>query len=182
MTTCSIEDCQRPVKAKQFCKKHYDRFLRHGDPLFCKKPKVTPGSIPAWLEAHRGYTGDGCLTWPFARNANGRAHMFGAKPCRVMCEMAHGPAPTPTHHAAHSCGKGHEACIHPQHLRWATPQENEADKILHGTSSHTLTKDDIIAIRSLRGKLRNVDIASRFGISDGHVANIFRGIKWREVA
>jgi hypothetical protein len=52
---------------------------------------------------------------------------------RVMCKLAHGPAPTPKHHAAHSCGKGHEACINPKHLRWATPRENAADAKLHGT-------------------------------------------------
>lgn len=33
MSSCSIEDCSKPRKAKGYCSIHYARFCRHGDPL-----------------------------------------------------------------------------------------------------------------------------------------------------
>src|SRR5260221_680223 len=130
---CSIEGCERQYFAKGFCKLHYDRWYRHGDPLVLLKPQAPWGAIPKWLREYADYSGDECLTWPFARYPDGRANMNGGYPTRAMCELAYGPAPSPKHEAAHSCGKGHEACVNPRHLRWATPKENAADKKIHGT-------------------------------------------------
>lgn len=35
MKTCSVEDCDRPTKTRGWCKKHYARWLRHGNPNVC---------------------------------------------------------------------------------------------------------------------------------------------------
>lgn len=84
------------------------------------------------------YEGDDCLTWPFLKSPRGyaRMHVNGRdkRVSRLVCEEAYGTPPTPDHHAAHSCGKGHLACVTKRHLRWATPVENAADKIIHGTN------------------------------------------------
>ena len=130
---CAVDTCERPHFCKGYCRLHYERWKRHGSPDVVLKRLSVRGEPMRWLLQHAIHLGDECLTWPFARFPDGRAHMNGRKPTRVMCEMAHGPAPTPQHEAAHSCGKGHEACINPQHLRWATPVENAADKVVHGT-------------------------------------------------
>jgi hypothetical protein len=53
---------------------------------------------------------------------------------RLMCQLAHGDPPTPDHIAAHSCGRGHEGCVNPNHLSWKTYSENELDKRVHGTT------------------------------------------------
>ena len=47
---------------------------------------------------------------------------------RAMCELVHGPAPTPKHQAAHSCHRGCDGCVLPQHLHWATDAENRAER------------------------------------------------------
>ena len=88
-----------------------------------------------WLLDHVSFEGEECLIWPFNKQ-NGYAGCISADgrrqyACRVMCKLAHGPAPTPKHEVAHSCGKGDEACINPKHLRWATSAENGADRKLH---------------------------------------------------
>lgn len=36
---CAIEGCEGPVRSRGWCRKHYDRWLRHGDPLAGDPPK-----------------------------------------------------------------------------------------------------------------------------------------------
>lgn len=44
---------------------------------------------------------------------------------RLMCELFHGPAPTPEHEASHLC-EANWLCVHPWHLCWETKKENMA--------------------------------------------------------
>lgn len=44
---------------------------------------------------------------------------------RLMCELFHGPAPTPEHEASHLCDDNW-CCVHPWHLMWETKRENMA--------------------------------------------------------
>jgi 5-methylcytosine-specific restriction endonuclease McrA len=54
MKTCSIPDCKNSYYSKSFCKVHYDKNRRHGDPLFVEViAKGTPCPIdgcgkPVW--------------------------------------------------------------------------------------------------------------------------------------
>lgn len=131
-----------------------------------------------WLVAHTAYSGEGCLTWPFATEYNGRGHLgFQGKIVRahrLMCTLVKGPPPTPKHQAAHSCGNGHLACVHPLHLSWKTQAENEADKRLHGTAkggasgeggnrTH-LSIDQIKSIRADKGLLPAAVTAKKHGV------------------
>lgn len=83
------------------------------------------------------YEGDDCLTWPFPTNSNGYGALTINKKyfivSRLLCTKVYGDPPTRAHQAAHSCGKGHLGCVAKSHLRWATPAENQADRIIHGT-------------------------------------------------
>ena len=134
-----------------------------------------------WLEAHISYTGDGCLTHPFPVNKDGRGRvavngkrMYMAT---YMCELVNGPKILPEHEAAHSCGNGHKACVHPKHLRWATRLENSQDSFIHctkpvGSSVTTakLTEENVSAIRVRLKELicrknRVPVIAKEFGVS-----------------
>jgi len=82
------------------------------------------------------YDGTECLIWPFAKTKKGYAQIgIDGKTrlvSRVVCEKAHGPSPSPRHHAAHNCGHGYDACVARRHLAWKTPAENEAEKRDHG--------------------------------------------------
>jgi hypothetical protein len=185
---CSIPGCGRFCKGHSFCNLHYQRWKAHGNPNTVLI--AADGEPMAWILAHCETTSQECLTWPFGRiprgnsiiKAGGRTQIAS----RVMCEIIHGAPPTPGHEAAHSCGKGHEACMNPNHLRWATPSENAADRILHGTAnrgirngSARLSDGDVALIRSMNGSSRV--LGRRFGIDPRQISRIRRREAWGHV-
>lgn len=38
--TCSVDGCDRPINAREFCKRHYYRWSRYGDPLGQPGPRA----------------------------------------------------------------------------------------------------------------------------------------------
>lgn len=143
----------------------------------------------AWLVAQVGYTGEDCLSWPFSRvDGYGQLGLPGTRKTvranRLMCELVHGPAPSPQHQAAHECGQGANGCVHPKHLFWKTVSENSKDCVAHGTHNSTASRgkispaqaDEIKALIQA-GELTQREIAAKYGISRPHVSGIGRGVK-----
>lgn len=105
------------------------------------------------------------------------AHVFA-------CEAAHGPRPAGLE-AAHSCGN--PPCVNPRHLRWATPKENTADQVIHGTRCRgikhhfvKLSEADVREIRILLATgLPQHIIAARFSVSRSAVLSINTNRSWR---
>lgn len=173
---CVVATCRQVVEAYGYCRNHSRRLKKYGDPL---AGPTFRGAPRAWLEAHRSHTGAGCLVWPFHRKANGYGELTlrdGSRQRlyahREMCILANGNPPSPEHEAAHSCGKGHEGCVHPQHLRWDTARGNCADRLIHGTDTRgvrngraKLSEDDVRAIRAMASGMTLTAIAHQFSIS-----------------
>ena len=191
--SCAFPDCPNlasPKAAKGLCNSHYWQLNqgRELTPLAYRRNRCVP-----WLQAHISHVGDECLIWPFQRlESDGRAAVKykgrQGLAARVMCELAHGPAPTPTHEAAHSCGKGHNGCVHPQHLRWATHSENLADQIKHDTrcwgerqGSSKLKTADVLAIRAMAGAMSQSAIGKLYGVSQGAIFKIIHRKNWRHI-
>lgn len=147
MKMCSEPSCDNPVKARGLCNKHYLQVWLAGG--FQDRLIASTTEINAFLEYALKYRGKQCLPWPFARNSDGYGIMNdGDGHCiRVhcwICEQIYGPAedsavardnPGENIEVAHSCGKGHEGCINPQHLRWDTHTGNQGDRLIHGTTN-----------------------------------------------
>lgn len=186
---CSYPECSGRYHAKGFCKIHYLRWSRHGDP----DKKLRAGNdeaaryIAEVVVPHADR--EACLTWPFplTKCGNGRAVVDGRQELahRIVCTLVQGPPPTPLHEAAHTCGKGHLGCVNPHHLRWKTRKENEADKLLHGTvvrgsrSVHAkLTEADVLTIRAVRGLVSQASLANRYNVTQGTISSILSGKNW----
>jgi hypothetical protein len=136
------------------------------------------------------YEGNDCLTWPYAKSSKGYAHMRHEGETRLVsrlvCERAHGPAPSPDHEAAHSCGHGDQACVTKRHLSWKTPIANQADRLIHGTSNRgvqngrsKLTPARVKVIKGLLAKNQPIaDIARQFDVHYGTIKQINTGKAW----
>lgn len=183
---CAVIDCDRPAQKRGWCIDHYLRWQRHGEPT---AGRVSPKELEAWLLASASTTQDECLRWPFGSAGAGYGILrFNGRrqyAHRAMCTIVHGEPPTPVHYAAHSCGKGHEGCVNPRHLRWATPKENQADMIAHGNSPRgernghaKLSEDDVRQIKSMIGVVPYRSLADRFGVSASLVHQIKKGRAW----
>lgn len=190
MTTipCSICDCGKPVVAKGFCSKHWQRWRKNGDPL---ATRITPQGVSLkWIHDKAvQFAGDDCLFWPFGRQSDGygtvqferRKHLAH----RVVCEFAHGKPQPADAEAAHSCGNGHLGCVNPSHLSWKTRTGNMADKVVHGTHSRgtkahnsRLTEQDVREIRALAGKVPYRVLGERFGIAKNTARLVAIGKRW----
>jgi hypothetical protein len=136
-----------------------------------------------WLKSKVDHAGDECLIWPYSRNKRGYATIgrdgksYGAY--RLMCELAHGEPTADKYEAAHSCGRGHEGCVNPRHLRWASRTENQRDRLKHGTDSRgekcgkaKLSEDDVREIIRQKGNKTVRQLADIYGVHHSTIWNI----------
>lgn len=151
-----------------------------------RSPKVTPAECLQWLKDHVGHVGDGCLTWPFSVDQKGYGRLTylsrSTIASRLMCTLAHGEPPMPSHHAAHSCGNGHLACVHPGHVLWKTPAENRMDANMHGTGKkpapRRLTFDQVQDIKASDKTCS--ELGAEYGVHQDTISLIRRGVTWKE--
>ena len=136
---------------------------------------------------------DDCTIWPYGKAGNRYGQVWDGKQerrChRIVCELHHG-APFEDAEAAHSCGI--PPCVNPKHLRWATRTENQADRILHGTtnrgercSNANLTQEQVIEIRAMHNGFRKrpymQEIAVLYSTTEQNVSHILNHKSWRYI-
>ncbi len=185
-TVCSIEGCGNPCHSRGWCRTHYHRWSRHGNPITVLRSKYTPAGelMRFFTEVVLNHDGEDCLPWPYGC-IDGYGVMKGRYVSRLVCEAVNGPPPTPEHVAAHSCGKGHLGCVAKKHIRWATQKENIDDKKTHGTQLRgssspgaKLSEAAVLSIRSLFGVMPQTQIAAKFGVSKSTISWIKLGRVW----
>ena len=184
---CSIPSCRKPVKAKGWCGGHYRRWAANGDPLSGRTGKGEPIK---WIrDVALTFRSDDCLPWPYAKGLDGRSaitldgvHMSAA---RAVCIMTHGAPPSSDHHACHSCGMGHLACVNPSHIRWGTPMQNTREYREHVSMGVVPCRKDevldvfsVIAIRTTDKNLSLAQVSKKYGISVSHASRVRRGKAW----
>ena len=103
---------------------------------------------------------------------------------QLVCAAFHGPPPSPDHEVAH--GDGDPMNANAGNLRWATHEDNMADKKRHGThfvgestSGAKLTEAQVIELRFLATQgIADEVLASRFNVAIVTVNGIRRGRSW----
>ncbi|PDT15906.1 hypothetical protein CO670_15540 [Rhizobium sp. J15] len=190
---CSVDACKGNAHysakgARSLCCAHHKRLIKYGDPL---SGHARNGEPKAWLETALKLDISACIEWPFGRGGAGYGMIkSGGKMVTVhtiACTSKHGERPSSKFEAAHSCGN--RACCNPNHLRWATSKENNADKIMHGTllrgeNVHTskLNERDVREIkRVLALGIPKTKIAGDYGVSAATIIAIADGRNWRHV-
>ena len=180
MKQCSVEGCANKVHGKGFCHKHYDRWRRHKNPL---GGGTGLGEPLAWLKHAIKTKSENCLIWPFAKKGDGYGHLrYKGKniPAHRLALMLHEGRETPPDNmeCAHAPVICHTPlCINPDHLRWASRKENEADKLFDNTlprgerqGSSRLTKTQVLRIREDNRTLK--EIAFDYSVCPQTICNV----------
>lgn len=183
---CSVPGCDNKHAGHGYCQNHMKKWKRYGDPeAFHPRWKARVN----WVEENKDYQGGDCLKWPFSAGDHGRGtvqingRQISAP--RAMCIAAHGMPSDESLETAHSCGMGHEGCMNPRHLRWATKAENTVDRALHGRdrkgtqiNTNKLSEGDVRSIRLERGRKSGVELAKLYGVTPAAISSIMNRKSW----
>lgn len=185
-TNCTINGCTNSPHAKGLCNSHYGRQRRHGNPL---AGRLGAGQTQKFIEYAAAYVDDECLIWPhgYMGNGYGIATLAGRQTTahRLVLELYTGKPADPQLVAAHNPVQCHNpACVNPKHLRWATHQDNQRDRLADQTDNRgerhgnaKLSNDDVVAI--FTDQRPQKQIADHYSISQPTVSDIKRGYRWR---
>lgn len=107
---------------------------------------------------------------------------------RLVLEAFVGPAPSAAHEGAH--GDGVPSRNDLSNLRWATPVENAADRVLHGTAllgeavaTAKLTTDAAKHVVEAFARGASAEsLAARYGVSLSTVYRVLSGRRWHDVS
>jgi hypothetical protein len=186
MTVCSVEGCNETAHVRGWCRKHYGRWQRNGDPVAGRTAKGEP---LAWLKRAVHSAREACIEWPFNRDRDGygRVRFAGRfqRAGHVALELAGQRRPSATHQALHQPALCHNSkCINPHHLRWGLPRENTADRMVDGTAAlraknpaAKLSEEQVALIKADTRK--HALIAADFGVSRSQVSRIKNGSAWK---
>lgn len=135
--TCSIPTCREPSRVRGWCRAHYWRWQRHGDPLGGGTPRPRGRSIRERIIVKIRMT-DGHWLWQAAidkPSGYGIITIDGVvkKAHRVSYEEFVGPIPEGLH-IDHVCRV--RACVNPLHLEPVTCLENVRRGQGNGSQTH----------------------------------------------
>lgn len=139
-----------------------------------------------WSLVERG-ADDDCWLWTGYVDRSGYGLFSWRGTRRPAHELAlsfsTGEKRLPSLETCHSCDN--PPCCNPAHLRFDTRQSNVADAVARGRlakSNRKLSDRDVIAIRQRRAMgARQKDLALAFGVTDGTISEVVRGLKFRDV-
>lgn len=181
---CQAAGCAMPERAKGYCNRHYQRWLRNGAPVKqdyyerLRRRLANKTSAP---------NADGCMLWLGAKAhfGHGIIVVHGKKrhAHRVSWGVHCGPIPEGMV-VCHRCDV--PACVNPDHLFLGTDADNFNDmrsKHRHAFGARNgiakLTESEVLQIRA--DTRTNKAIAQDYGVTDVLISKIRRGEVWRHI-
>ena len=175
---CSIDGCERPihVQSRGWCRAHYLRWHRFGDPLASAPRK---DGRTRYLEKVERLGPDDCWSWRGAVTGGRGRISWNGKPemaTRIGWELEYGYAPGELH-VCHTCD--HPWCHNPRHWFLGTHQDNMADlkakNLPRGRPIATTPDVDMQIEEALATGESRMSIARRLGIGRSIVDRQARG-------
>ena len=189
-TICKIDGCGNPARHLGWCRAHYRRFNRYGDPT-AGGPRHFSDPEDAFLARTVKNEKTGCLEWTGSSDAKGygqiRICRKSVKAHRYAWFRANGDIPVGML-IRHKCDN--PKCVNADHLEVGTYTDNVADMDQRGRrvnaqlkgsrcASAKVTEADVQNIRA--DTRRQVDIAKDYGISQAVVSKIKLKQAWAHV-
>lgn len=181
---CAVTGCPKPVKHRQWCGMHYQRFMRTGD--------VGEGGSPRhfnptdkFLSSFNAGTPDVCWEWNAALDSSGYGviHVNGHSRGAHRFAYLHFIGPIGDGVVVrHRCDN--PRCVNPHHLELGSVADNVRDMDERGRRSKKLSKASVAAIRRELGggnPRSQRAIALQYGVSQAQISNINLRKKWKEV-
>lgn len=192
MRLCSIQDCEKPHEARDWCNMHYLRW-RNGRPMDTPvKEYLDPNvSLPEHLEnLSMPEPNTGCHLWMWVKRGPdyGGLSVGGVKyyAHRLSYELRHGPFSLELK-VRHKCDT--PLCVNADHLELGTQADNIRDKLERGRHPRgidsplaKLNEELVHEIRAskLRGETL-AGIAKRLGFPTSTISNVVYGRTWSHV-
>lgn len=182
MRYCDFSGCHRKHYGYGWCRKHYQRWKRNGDPSVLLRD-YTPITLQHLL-AHSKINNDtGCIEWQRAKDGDYGTLNFRGKKQNVhriawllgVGEIKKGLL------VCHECDN--PPCINLDHLFLGTHKDNMLDAKMKGrmtrgedSSQSKLTEKDVIAIREMTDT--NASIGKMFGVAGSTISCIRHRKNW----
>ena len=193
-STCSIDGCGRPVATRGWCRAHYSRWYKHGDP-YCGGP-IRSYSSRTFEEAFRHHMPgeppeSGCWLWTGAVDKDGYGvFQFEGRPVRahVAAYRLYVGAIPKGAVVRHGCDR--VPCCQPKCLTIGTQKQNIQDKVERGRQAigerigtALLTADQVREIRRAyaAGGTTQGALAELFGVSRPTIQAIVLRRNWKHV-
>ena len=204
--TCLIDDCDRKVRSRGWCSKHWQRWYKHGDPHKVFPPRNGPQLPPLvrfWAKVDKTTTPDGCWTWTAGCDQDGYGHFKTDsrtwRAARWIFNQTNDSPLAGKEQVRHRCDN--PPCVRPDHLIRGTQVDNSRDMVerersargdLHGARLHPetirrgvintaakLTDDQVREIRAryASGEIQVV-LDAAFNVTQAAISCITRRATW----